>query len=284
MAFEIHYSAAPQNQSEPGSINNCTIPEAAEFNESSTNNLQKRVFDGPRDRIIWLGKFISRNSQWLSQREHSESERRARSTQFRFPTEGGTAMGVRAMFDYTAIIIISRIGVSLSIIPEVPVFKDRQNIERDDRTFYRLGFGALRRQVNRRYGLGLQDLREPGHLLAAEHGPQVFIFTPRGPGAVLRWQRKIDQLSRNLHDLFGQPPEVIGYIVRPRQQSYGVQPTPSTPYAAWGARAIVEVNVNDDIMYVPPAENDTVDRIWLGRWKLWLEDTVIREEIFCPYT
>ncbi|KAL9088318.1 MAG: hypothetical protein Q9165_006243 [Trypethelium subeluteriae] len=229
-----------------------------------------------------MSRFISRHEQWLQYKHRGTDRGKTKSTQFRFPIQGGTAMGVRWMFHYTAVIVISRSGVSLSIIPEVPVFKNDEGIEQDDQTFYELGFAALQTTRHRRLDIGLQDLMGQGQILAAENGPQVFIFTPRENATALRWQRKIDQLSRNLQDLFDQAPEVVGYTVRTMEETTSARPTRARPYAGWGSRAIVEVNVNDDTLRIPPYRN-TADTIWLGKWRLWLEDIVIREEIFCPF-
>ncbi|KAL9079408.1 MAG: hypothetical protein Q9157_001707 [Trypethelium eluteriae] len=182
-------------------------------------------------------------------------------------------------------------------MPETPIFENDQHVEQDHETFYGLGIAPMRDPRDPsasgpiRSGISLGRILRRGEMMGPEHDPHLFIVTPntdasareRGIQTPLRWQQKVEVLSQSIEELSGQRPQIVGYERRPRYETTGQFPTQTRPYAGWGARAIVEVDMNDDLLEVP-GESGAADSISLASWRLWVEDEPIHAETFCaPY-
>ncbi|KAL9091100.1 MAG: hypothetical protein Q9165_005027 [Trypethelium subeluteriae] len=171
-------------------------------------------------------------------------------------------------------------------MPEIPIFQNNRHVEQDYSTFLRLGIRPIR-DPN---AMSLARILREREIMAPELDPHIFILTPntdaraeeRGIRTPLRWQQKVEQLAGSLERLSGQRPEIVGYERRIPAEAHGQRPTAQRPYAGWGARAILEVDMNDESMDIPGETDDSPDTVWLASWRLWMEDRVIHSETFCP--
>ncbi|KAF2234572.1 hypothetical protein EV356DRAFT_532629 [Viridothelium virens] len=295
-------SAASRESSATNSSTVSLIPTFT--NKTLMNNAQKRTPSLPKRTLIpfsalpdpgayvrELSKHISGEGIWLSPQRSRRFQADSGVTgkkAWRYPESGVGVVGVNGLLGCTSIIVISRNGVFLSHIWEVPNFADQEGDDQSSNIFLDNAYNILREDED-----GLNALTQPEEILGPENGPEAFIITPnanerdrmRGIFTALRYPRKIARLEDNLHDLFGRPPQVIGYTRRTSAEVslHGYQRTSRRPWLGVGGRAIVEVDMNGiDFAYTPG--DGSVRNMCLREWRLWVEDRVILSRYFTlPY-
>ncbi|KAH7268194.1 hypothetical protein B0J15DRAFT_486468 [Fusarium solani] len=196
---------------------------------------------------------------------------------FDYPAIGQGFAGVNGIYGCTAVIIVSDKGVYLSHIWENPVFIDIDWNWTDDESFNRNAFEALRdgtdnaRSVTSLVG----DDANPG-VLHASNNPMVFVLTPftdvlndpTGITTLFRYQERAQRLADSLVGVIpGSSGHLLGYT-----RTNGIDST--EPIGTWG-RAILEVDMFQDMIITP---EDSPAGSWafsMGRWRLWVEDGLV---------
>ncbi|KAF2234317.1 hypothetical protein EV356DRAFT_576760 [Viridothelium virens] len=231
--------------------------------------------------VAGLSRYISLNNQWILR--DPTNNRFSTTNAWLFPKYGGSAVGINRLTGCSSVIIISSRGVFVSHLAEVPTFISRRGSRPDMNNFYRRTILTLREGNP---SLGLDFLTQPGQILAPEHDPQVFVFTPfcteqdrgRGIDTTFRYEREIDNLTESLRNYFPHArtdPEILGYTRRTVRDARSNFVTGVSPFAGFGGRVIVEFDADERDIETPQVTYR------LGKWRLWLEDTVMKESYYC---
>ncbi|WZH50413.1 hypothetical protein QYS62_011657 [Fusarium acuminatum] len=193
--------------------------------------------------------------------------------------------GVNGIYGYTAIIIVSDLGVYLSHIWENPVFIDTDWNNKPDNKFNAKAFEALHDSTADGSALSVTGLIGTDKALGMLHSiysPKVFILTPFtgnhreifGITTTYRYEEHINALASNLTGIIPGSGDttVLGYTRTNKLTS-------TEQYGSWG-RAIVEFDILEEVIISVEDATAINKGLAIGRWRLWVEDQLVTSHKF----
>ncbi|KAF2229341.1 hypothetical protein EV356DRAFT_389959 [Viridothelium virens] len=222
-------------------------------------------------RTLW--RRIALRDQWV---DLSSPNGQTKNQAWRFPDFlGESYLGIRDLAGNTAVLIMTRTGIFISLIYDIPTFRYRDESgnlqERDELGFWARSYSMIRfgDRLCQGTGPGIEHLRNRGSLFYEEtptvpHPITISIVTPQ-PLAAVRGSRipynpRIELLQNNLSNLFpsvgGGRVDVVGY-----HQS---------------SRVAIEIDTFEGVLRNPPPGI----RHEYGTWRLWVGQRAKKQGYF----